>query len=173
MDIRVEKTKRKLKNNLIQLLEEYHILDITVVQLCSKAHVNRSTFYVHYDNISDCFDEIADEIIAEMRKSIKQYSSITTETYLQVYFNTARKHKVIFQTIHSTNVYNPMIKKLIELNNEFMNLDLFVPTDSKNLTFSFIFYGFYGMVGTWIRNGCKESNHELIHALYQMFEKKI
>lgn len=42
---------------LIYLLEKKDIEYITVKEICNKAGVNRSTFYLHYESINDLVEE--------------------------------------------------------------------------------------------------------------------
>ena len=42
---------------LIECLEKKDFEYITVKELCEKAGVNRSTFYLHYENIADLLGE--------------------------------------------------------------------------------------------------------------------
>ncbi len=42
---------------LIYLLEKKDIEYITVKEICTKAGVNRSTFYLHYESINDLVEE--------------------------------------------------------------------------------------------------------------------
>ena len=48
-------TARLMNESLLILLEKKDIDYITVKEICEKAGVNRSTFYLHYDNIDDLF----------------------------------------------------------------------------------------------------------------------
>ena len=43
----------KMNNALINLLDKKDFEDITVKEICQTASVNRSTFYLHYDNTYD------------------------------------------------------------------------------------------------------------------------
>ena len=51
---RVRMTKRLLQDALLELLEEKSLEKITVTQVCSKADVNRSTFYAYYQTWESC-----------------------------------------------------------------------------------------------------------------------
>ena len=168
MDKRIERTKNKIQASLISLLENTDLSDITVSQLCSKAGINRSTFYVYYSNVADCFSEISDEIIDEMRKALYSEPVRDSRAYLKVYFQTARKHQAVFRAIHTTDIHNPMIHQMVDINNEIIHNQLFVPRGSENLEFSFLFSGFYGLVEAWLRNGCKETDEELL-TIFQKF----
>jgi AcrR family transcriptional regulator len=165
MDKRIIQTKSKLKNALILLLEDTDLCDITVSRLCSQAHVNRSTFYVYYGNVTECFDEIADAIIEEMRRSLYREPDRSHKTYLRIYFQTARKYKSIFRAIHRMGIHNTMIHKMVDVFNEVFHNQIYIPSDSEHLEYSYLFSGFYGMVEVWLTNGCKQSDEELIEIL--------
>lgn len=49
-DLRIKKTKRKLFQTLLLLLENDFYDDITVNELCSKADIRRATFYKHFSD---------------------------------------------------------------------------------------------------------------------------
>ena len=64
-DTRIKFTKAMLKNAILDLLSKKNIEDITVKELCEKAEINRSTFYLHYDSPQQLLDQIEDEFIDE------------------------------------------------------------------------------------------------------------
>ena len=53
MDIRILKTKNKLYKAFISLIDKERIKDITVLELCKEAKVNRTTFYKYYLDVDD------------------------------------------------------------------------------------------------------------------------
>ena len=50
-------TAIKMDEALISLLEKKDFEYITIKEICDKAGVNRSTFYLHYENIRDLLEE--------------------------------------------------------------------------------------------------------------------
>ena len=50
-------TASKMDLALISLLKKKSFEYITVSEICKTAGVNRSTFYLHYENIGDLLDE--------------------------------------------------------------------------------------------------------------------
>ena len=52
-DRRIKKTKKALRKSLFKLLEEKNISQITVTELALAADINRSTFYIYYDDVYD------------------------------------------------------------------------------------------------------------------------
>ncbi len=52
-------TALRMDEALIELLEEKELEYITVKEICQRAEVNRSTFYLHYETIADLVNETA------------------------------------------------------------------------------------------------------------------
>lgn len=46
----------------LELLSQKDFVFITVKEICEKAGVNRSTFYLHYEMVADLLSESADYI---------------------------------------------------------------------------------------------------------------
>ncbi len=63
---RVQYTLEALHNALIDLAAEKPLNSITVTDICARADINRSTFYLHYKDIRDLLNEIEEDILAQM-----------------------------------------------------------------------------------------------------------
>ena len=55
-------TAAKMDRAFLELLEKKDLPYITVKEICEKAGVNRSTFYLHYETIGDLLAESAEHI---------------------------------------------------------------------------------------------------------------
>lgn len=55
-------TALSMDEALIALLEVKDLEYITVKEICKKAGVNRSTFYLHYETIADLVDEAMESV---------------------------------------------------------------------------------------------------------------
>ena len=75
-DRRVKYTKMVLKETLLELLEERPIERITVKELCDRADINRSTFYVHYGSPQELLDSICKELYMEIFQKKRDFSDI-------------------------------------------------------------------------------------------------
>ena len=56
-DLRIQKTESALISALFELLEGKRFEDITVSDLCNRAMIRRATFYNHYEDKYQFFDE--------------------------------------------------------------------------------------------------------------------
>ena len=66
MDMRVVKTRRAIRNALIELAEEKDVDKITVKELCERAEISKPAFYSHYGNIYDVVDEVENEVVQKV-----------------------------------------------------------------------------------------------------------
>ena len=55
-------TALRMDEALISLLKEKDLEYITVKEICQKAGVNRSTFYLHYETIADLVNETVEMV---------------------------------------------------------------------------------------------------------------
>lgn len=65
---RVKMTKRLLKESLIELMKAKSIHTISIKDICDGADINRSTFYRHYNTQYELYDEIIDDIAADIKE---------------------------------------------------------------------------------------------------------
>lgn len=70
-DLRVIKTRRLIKNALIELMAEKEISAITITELSEKALINRKTFYRHYNAVTEVVTELENEILSEFAEALK------------------------------------------------------------------------------------------------------
>lgn len=58
VDVRIIKTKERLKDALFQLLKVKSLDKISISEICTLASVNRNTFYAHYSSLNGLLEEI-------------------------------------------------------------------------------------------------------------------
>lgn len=63
IDRRIVKTKKTLKQTLIQMLEEIPFEQISITELCRRAEISRITFYSHYNDKYALVDEIFEDMV--------------------------------------------------------------------------------------------------------------
>lgn len=60
MDKRIVRTRIAIYNAVFELATEKQLNKITVIELCERAGINKSTFYLHYKSIEDCIQQCFD-----------------------------------------------------------------------------------------------------------------
>ena len=78
-------TALRMDEALIALLEEKDLEYITVKEICRRAGVNRSTFYLHYETIADLTDEAMDMIDRRFESYFPRREEEITEKILEAH----------------------------------------------------------------------------------------
>ena len=163
---------------LLFLLEKKDYEFITIKEVCEKAGVNRTTFYLHYESM----DDLLLETVAMINK--KFYAAFDNE-YLDVhnlnkdklfliddehiipYLKFVKENKKIYKIIHKSHLfksedvvkkmYNELFKIILEKYN--------VPDDEKEYTFAFFSFGMVAIVERWVNRDCVDDVEKIAHIM--------
>jgi len=84
-DPRVLRTRQLIRDAFVELLQEMEIEKISVNRIADRATINRVTFYLHYRDIPDMMDKMAEEMIDHIRRILdnpsESCSSIEEENW--------------------------------------------------------------------------------------------
>lgn len=67
VDRRVWHTRRLLQDSLLEILNDKHLEDISVKEICDRASVNRSTFYSYFNGTHELLASLKNDMIDEIR----------------------------------------------------------------------------------------------------------
>ncbi|MGY0694108.1 TetR-like C-terminal domain-containing protein [Virgibacillus sp. FSP13] len=76
IDPRIIRTRQLLRDAFIGLLQEIDIEKISVNSLTERAGINRVTFYLHYRDITDMMEKLADNMIEDISHVVDQATAI-------------------------------------------------------------------------------------------------
>jgi len=69
-DPRILRTQQLIKDAFVDLLEEMDVEKMTVSKIAERATVSRVTFYLHYRDIPDMLEKLADNMIEDIHRII-------------------------------------------------------------------------------------------------------
>ena len=176
-------TAARMDEAFLALLEEKDFAYITVKEICEKAGVNRSTFYLHYETVSDllaeCTQHIIDKFVEYMphdtiefleklpNRPLEELYLITPE-YLTPYLNFVKEHSRVFRTSVEQASVLGMNDAYLALNRHiFMPiLDRFqiTPSEQKYMM-TFYINGLMDSVNEWLKDDCKDSVEYIISVM--------
>ena len=161
MDRRIINTKNKLTTTFFNLLDKKAIKDITVLELCKKANINRTTFYKYYKDIDDLALKLEEDLISELKKHIVDIKRNYLISYTSKIIEEIAKNKEIYTRILSDNGDHTFLRKILSLVHQ-QSIDEWqkllkkaTPKDIDNI-YNFIVDGTIGLIEAWIRNSCKD-----------------
>ena len=99
---------------LLLLLEKKDYDRITVKEICEKAGVNRTTFYLHYESINDLLSETISMINKRFIDSLTPVDKdnlckevLTSEKYLRPYLTLIKENKRAYRVVRQKgNLFN-------------------------------------------------------------------
>lgn len=176
-------TAKKMDKALISLLEEKSFAYITISEICKRAGVNRSTFYLHYENTVDLLNETAsflfddfmtyfnvDKNIAKIfKESPLDELNFISNVYLHPYLSYIKDNKNVFSTalLHADsfgfndifqvlyeNIFNPILERYD------------YPVADRKYAMMFYLNGITAVVTEWLKDGCKKTIEEVSRIIY-------
>lgn len=164
---------------LILLLEKKDYSFITVKEICEKAGVNRSTFYLHYETMDDLLSESIEYVGNKLHKKYsekvlnKQIISsskledliLITPEYLLPYLEFLKENKAIYKIAFSQpNVFKvDLVLKHLHKNIFGPILNKFaIPLNEQKYMMQFYLSGISSIIIEWIKNGCKENIQSIV-----------
>lgn len=169
----------------LNLLEKKELEYITVKEICEKAGVNRSTFYLHYETVSDLIAECVEYINQQFFESIQidhaefmkkiqncpmEELYLITPEYLIPYLSYIKQNQRLFQT---------MLKNAATLRSEDSYLKLFryvftpilnrfqVPHENREYMMAFYIHGLIAIITGWLELDCRDSIEHIIAVMQQ------
>ena len=168
-------TATKMDLALISLLKKKPFEYITVSEICETASVNRSTFYLHYETISDLLDETTRYLLDDFRSYFptdtidlvccdRNELVFVCDKYLTPYLTYIKNHKEVFGTAITHNKilkFEDVHKRLFD--NIFNPiLDRFhYPSNTRQYVMMYYLNGINAIVLKWLKNGCDKSIAEI------------
>lgn len=73
VDTRVQFTKMKLREAILELLKDKPIDQVTIKEICDKAVLNRGTFYLHYDSPVGLLRDVENQFLEENAKLLQTF----------------------------------------------------------------------------------------------------
>lgn len=167
-------TARRMDLALITLLKKKTFEYITVSELCKEAGVNRTTFYLHYETLTDLLCEttqsLLDDFIAYFTKdktnmkidlrtcSLKELNFICDE-YINPYLTYIKDNKEVFAVaMNNLNLFgfDDVYTRLFD---QFLNpvLERFhYPESDRKYVMMYYLNGLTAISQQWLNDGCEK-----------------
>lgn len=75
LDRRSQYSIKVIREALFELLEQKTLEEITVVEICKNANVNRGTFYKYYRDVPDLYNKTEDALVEELHALLPDTSA--------------------------------------------------------------------------------------------------
>lgn len=176
-------TAARMDEAFLELLEQKDFAYITVKELCAKAGVNRSTFYLHYETLADLLAEsaqhIIDRFVAAMPHDTQEFLEklperpveelyLITPEYLVPYLTYVKEHRRVFRTtveqasaLRMTDAYEALSRHVfLPILNRFG-----VSAADREYLMAFYISGLMAIINRWLQADCQDSIEHIISVM--------
>jgi len=171
-DRRIRHTKERITSAMLKCLCQNKPGNITVKEICELADINRSTFYAHYKNPIELFEEIEREALEGIASQLKELKKNNPDYkgFLVGILGYISEHKETFLAIMKSE------SKIFEE----ANLSLiggtkfdFSHIPSEDMPYAEIFYinGMLSIVEKWLEDGTKISPKHMAELIFLITAK--
>lgn len=183
-------TAERMDAAFLELLEEKDFAYITVKEICARAGVNRSTFYLHYETIADLLAESAQHIIDEFLAYMPQDSAahvsrlhdcpleelyFMTPAYLTPYLTYIKEHRHVFRAAVEQASVLRMQDAYRQLNRHVLTpiLDRYqVPRADQTYLMRFFISGLMAIIDEWVQDDCRDSVEHVIDVMQMCIARR-
>ena len=163
---RVRMTKMLLKNALIDIMKTKSIHLISIKEICEEADVNRSTFYRHYNTQYELYDEIIEDIAADIGAIYKE--GYTTVDFLTKVLEYVESKRDTFLVILSDNGKLSLGEAFILFTGRFINHE--APSELMTYVMEFIAAGFTSTVWSWLNKEDRRPASDVARMLHNLMK---
>ena len=162
-------TALRMNEALISLLEKKDLEFITVKEICETAGVNRSTFYLHYETISDLMNETVDkrflsyfsqrerDVLPEMNGADLKELVLVSRAYLLPYLRFIRDNKRVYRAAFRNPAGMQAYARYEHLKNHILGPILArfqIPSELRPYYIAYYVEGIIAIVKEWLRRDC-------------------
>jgi len=168
---------------LIELLAVKDFQFISVKEICVKAGVNRSTFYLHYETMGDLLSETvahiqrefmgafnadAKEFIEGIEKAPLDELLLITDEYLVPYLEFVKAHKPVYRAAALNPVCMENEARLSSLY-RYVLKPIFtrfgIPEGEQKYWLAYHISGIGSIINEWLKGGCAEPVEDIVRVI--------
>ena len=165
-------TALRMNEALISLLEKKDLEFITVKEICETAGVNRSTFYLHYETITDLMNETVEMVdkrflsyfsqrerdaLSEMNGADLKELVLVSRAYLLPYLRFIRDNKRVYRAAFRNPAGMQAYARYEYLKNHILGPSLArfqISPESRPYYIAYYVEGIIAIVKEWLRRDC-------------------
>jgi len=180
LDLRVKRTRKLLRDALVELVREQGFEAMTVSDLSERAMINRATFYRHYrdkhDLLARCMDDVMDALQSQLRPPLSKSGEMDHDApaaNLEALLTHVAEYADFYRLMlgrAETAVFSDRIREYMrQVTSDRMQLmmdrNTIQPVVPVELILDFFASAYVGAVTWWVRQGCPGTIQEMVDYL--------
>lgn len=175
---RTVQTENRIKGVFLDLLKEKDISRISVSEICRKAQIHRTTFYVHYKDVADLMEKLIQEMYEQiMGFFVQEGEPLKRDGFLHL-FEMIRKNRAFFSVYLSAAGslslgYDYMPEELRSRVDKVLSEMGFESQEELLYHQTFFCEGLSAVIRRWIRKGCADSPEEMCRIIEKEYKPNL
>lgn len=175
-DRRVQYTQSVIKETFLNLLKKKSLSKISVIEICTLANLNRSTFYTHYTDTHHLYHVIEDgfyDEVSTLLQALKQGpNDPNASTNIEKILNYLKSHSQLTRLLLSDQGELSFQKKVMELihqsiTNPMINFPNLSHEDADYI-YAHAINGSLGLVQKWLDDGMVKESSYIAHMIIRL-----
>lgn len=176
-------TAARMDEAFLALLEQKEFAYITVKEICERAGVNRSTFYLHYETVDDLLSESVEYMngqfrsyfnrdpgafITKLRTCPMEELHLVTPEYLTPYLRYIQEHKRLFRAVvehpaalRADDTYERLFRHVFTPILERYQ----IPAQDRKYLMAFYIQGLMAIIAEWLERDCGDPIEHIISVM--------
>lgn len=179
-DRRVLRTKKLLREAFTRLLQQKPLEKISVKELCDMSGINRSTFYLHYRDLRDMYEQLEEDLYRTFEEKLERFikeegkwyeyllsskERPTISIFLETFHFIEENRDVAAMALSRSSERNIVMRIYKKGKESFLQefADKVSPEGLSKLSYyyEYIASGCVGLITSWVQGGMKESPEEM------------
>ena len=169
LDRRVVRTKKMIKEALVELLSEQNSNNVSITDITQRADINRKTFYNHYAAVHEIIEEIEDEIVTKFTGLIENTDIIAElqnpynflNNLSAIMFNAINRYGAVLKQEQSLTLILKFTEKIKANVSKSLKKQTKLQSSTLNIFMDFVFTGMLAVYRNWLLSGQKQPLKEV------------
>ena len=177
-DRRARRSRKLLKESLLELMKRKTFSDISVRDVTDAADMNRATFYLHYSGTAELLQSVEEDLLAELQALVDAHMQETfavgsVAPVFEPVLDFAVEHRetctVLFASSEASGFFQS-IQQLVHENGAPLVRTWFRPADPRltDYLLNFLAWGFIGLLAEWFEKDMALPKAELLDATQRL-----
>ncbi len=175
-DVRIIKTKQKLRASLTEILAKKTIDEITISEICLLAEVNRNTFYSHYSDVYSLYDDLKESYLEFFIKEIERMKADgeNAQHLITFFLESIKGNGKLFTFLYKDYCGLEFISRIIEeaLGDQIKSIKVQASLISEEDFYNYILGGAVNLVVKWLdgegETDAKEMGAKICYFIYNI-----
>jgi Transcriptional regulator len=170
-DRRIRKTKKALREGLAELIIEKDLHKITVRELTDRADVHRATFYSHYKDVYDLYEQLENVVVDGLSTVIINNKSSSYEELFKAIVDYVYDNSKLYYMLLNKNGNRNFRDRISDFLEKRYIADWLEETSQNNITEEWHFFtryhiqGCLAVVSRWAENDYAYPKNKLINVI--------